>query len=103
MSKEEVKETGLIEKPKFMAPSSGTPSTVGMEMMDNYYQPSFLKIIQAQAKPPFKPPFIDGDVIAVPNMLKIISMGDKFHFVPLFFYPEFTIHNPVYDYEFNIE
>ena len=84
----------LIERPSFPTPSDPTITT-GMELMANYFSPSFVKVIQPISKPPFKPPFKEGDAIAVPNMERIVEMGDAFHFVPVFFYPEFCVHNPI--------
>lgn len=87
----------MIEKPEFLTlaePGAPGGDIDGMELLKDYRQLNFFKLIQGSSKPPFKPPFIDGDVITVPRMEKIIGQKDIFHFVPLFSYPEWCIHNP---------
>jgi hypothetical protein len=65
-----------------------------------------LKIIQKMARPPFADAFNTGDVAMVPEMLliapiqltekgKSMERGAPFHFVPLFFFPEWCCWNPI--------
>jgi hypothetical protein len=67
---------------------------VGFELAVGYDKPSFGKVIQQMTGSPFKPPFNEGDLIIVPDSERIITKDEIFHFAPVFFYPEFCIHNP---------
>jgi hypothetical protein len=81
----------------------------GMDLMAQYVKPPRLKIVQPQSKGVVKERFNDGDVIVVPQMVKVAGVklnehnkpsmdkqqaGEPFVVVPLFFYPEFAIWNP---------
>lgn len=73
----------------------------GMESVADSYVVSYIKIIQSQTGPEWKPPFKDGDVVLTPDKLLMLeAIGDpesitKVHFAPVFLFPEYTIHNPL--------
>lgn len=62
--------------------------------MNQFARPPRIKIIQDNSKPPFKPPFNDGDVIIVPQMLKIGDVETPFTFTPIYFFSNFICCNP---------
>lgn len=62
--------------------------------MAEYGKTPFLKIVQQDTAEPYKPPFGDGDIIAVPAMKKVGGLDEQFTFVPIFAFPCFQARNP---------
>jgi hypothetical protein len=62
--------------------------------LKRHMRPPRIKIIQSQSKPPFKPPFKTGDVIVIPQMIKIADHEEAFTFVPIHFFPSYVCINP---------
>lgn len=91
------------------APSYMTPvaaNETGLELIGSYVRPPRLKTIQKSARPPYSELFDVGDIVAVPQNLKVVPVqknaqgkpdkfGERFHLVPLFFYPEWCLINPL--------
>lgn len=84
--------------PDFMR-GEGLPDTLG-EVMQYTILPR-VKVVQALSKEPYRPRFREGDVVASPLMVPIVtSDGDPrvgqvlFHFIPILFYPEWITWNP---------
>jgi len=81
----------------------------GTQLLGQYVVPPRLKIIQALAQPPYNQ-FAQGTTVCVQSSgLTLVADymfdekthkpldkgGFPFHFVPIFFYPEFTLQNPL--------
>lgn len=56
--------------------------------------PPRLKVIQKTTGIKFKPQFKDGDIIILPDMVKIGDQETEFTFVPLHFFQSFACFNP---------
>jgi hypothetical protein len=84
----------LIERPSFLPSVDSEEVNKYNELMNQYCQPPRLKIIQKSSDPPFKPPFVDKDVIILPQMTKIGGLDDPFSFSPLYFFPSWACWNP---------
>lgn len=89
----------IAQRPDFLTPDV-TDVDSSMSMLGSFIRPPRIKIIQGQAKKPFNELFKPGDLCAVP-MLRPIFTGYQsraenvaFHFVPIFFYPEWVSWNP---------
>lgn len=78
----------------------------GLDLLKKYIVPPRLKIVQKQAGEPFSTNFNTGDCVLVPQLTLIspVVMNDKgkpspngtpFHIVPIFFYPEWCLWNPI--------
>jgi hypothetical protein len=71
----------------------------GTELLGQYVQPPRIKVVQKSSGPPFDEMFGVGEVIAVPHMIRIAGIegknGHPFHFVPVFFFPEWCLWNPI--------
>lgn len=65
------------------------------ELMAQYVRPPRIKIVQGQARPPISEMFSAGDVIFVPTNVLVAEKEKPFIFVPLFFYPEWLVFNPL--------
>lgn len=68
--------------------------TYDFSEMAKYSKPTRLKIIQAMSQAPFKPPFVDGDIVAIPQMIKIGGLEQPFTFTPIYFFSAFACLNP---------
>lgn len=76
-----------------------------MTLLKQYVTPPRLKVIQRQTLPPLIEKFSPGDVIALPGDIMIAPVkmennrttgeGTPFALVPLFFYPEWVVWNPM--------
>lgn len=94
---------GNPQLPSFMQRSDGPR---GLDIVKKYVTPPRLKVVQRQSLPPLCDMFAPGDVIAMPAM-KLVSpvvkgeggrpttAGTPFHFIPLFYYPEWVLWNPM--------
>ena len=56
--------------------------------------PPRIKVIQPQTGEPFKPPFVDGDSIIIPQGIHIGSTSQEFTFVPVHFFQTWACFNP---------
>lgn len=92
-------EKSLVEMPehvrKLIDPENTSVMPEGMEFIDPYDQPLYAKIVQSLSGEPYKPPYQDGDYIVTPDNRKVISMGESFHFTPVFAFTEYICRNPV--------
>lgn len=79
--------------PAFLSVPEGE-KPVGTGGLEKYLRPSFGKVIQGQTKAPLKPPFTDGDLIILPEQIKVCSEREQVAIVPIFWYPEYCLHNP---------
>ena len=79
------------EKPSFLA----TSEVHGTENISKYLRPPRLKIVQPTAGEPFATNFEQGDCIIVPAMQLLANGGEWFRFTPIFFFPQWCIHNPI--------
>lgn len=89
------------QRPDFLTPAGlGEDVDSSMSALGAFVRPPRIKVIQGQAKKPFNELFKPGDLCAVPMMRPIFrgfeSRGANvaFHFVPVFFYPEWVSWNP---------
>lgn len=73
---------------------------MGTEGLNQYVRPPRLKVVQAMAREPFDQ-YDQGTVLIVPQLIEFAKIdrttkkGDKWNFVPLFFYPEWIQTNPI--------
>ena len=99
----DVTQQDLINRPEHLpAPVSGGALPKGLELASPYEDPLYAKIVQELSGPPYKPPFKNGDYIATPDNSPIVLMdgnevSEVFHFVPIFYYPEYVLRNPSID------
>lgn len=84
------------------APDFMKEADKGTELLKQYVQPPRLKVVQPTARKPFSDLFKQGDVVAVPMMQKVGSYDETdrgklplFAFVPVFFWPEWCLWNPL--------
>lgn len=83
----------LIEKeavPSFLQSSGG--QTKGTEQLGRYIRPSFTKIVQSNSKD-LKKTYPEGTLLSHPEKMVIADPGQAVIFVPIFFFPEFCLHN----------
>lgn len=79
----------------------------GLQDALQYVRPPRIKIVQPLSRPQIKDLFNDGDAIAVPTLQLLAAnqldmqtkkpsgVGEPFLIVPIFFYPEFCVWNPL--------
>lgn len=77
--------------PSFMNEDKAT----GLELVNQYVVPPRLKVMQPMADYTMFEGLEKGDTVLMPQKLKLASPGEPWHFVPLFFYPEFITVNPI--------
>jgi hypothetical protein len=78
---------------------------MGVKELRQYIVPPRIKIVQPQSGEPFKPQFNEGDVVLVPQMVQVAPImlengrptknGTPFHFIPVFFFPEWCCWNSI--------
>lgn len=91
--------------PAFMAGTAR--EDFGLQDALQYVRPPRVKIVQPLSRPAIKEQFNDGDAIVVPTMQLLAPVeidaqtkrpsgnGSPFLVVPIFFYPEFCVWNPL--------
>lgn len=81
------------------APDFMQAQPLGTEMLKDYIQPPRLKVVQPTSRKPFSEMFKQGDVCVVPMMQLVGEFNNAkeplFAFVPLFFWPEWVLWNPL--------
>ena len=80
-----------IERPTFLS----TNEKLGTENISKYLRPSRLKIVQATAGEPFAGQFDQGDCVVVPALQLLAPVATWFRFTPIFFFPQWCVHNPI--------
>lgn len=84
---------------EYQVPDFMRQHDMGVEDLSQFIIPPRVKLVQKQSGAPFEDLFSPGDVVVVPQMLKVAGTQDKagepFHFIPLFFYPEWALWNPL--------
>lgn len=60
-----------------------------------FSRPPRIKVVQALTGPPIKPPFKEGDIIIVPQNVKIGDAETPFTFVVIHFFPTWICLNPI--------
>jgi len=83
--------TGPLVKPDWYEDGDAD----GIENLDQYVIPPRLKIIQSNATKADFGDFEAGDVIAMPQKVLVAGQDNPFYFVPLFFFPEWCLWNPI--------
>lgn len=73
--------------PDFMQPAEVGKNPLGLELATTYEQPQFTKIIQPLTKD--KAGRNDGDMLLSPDNQLLVPMGEKFTFVPIFYFFEY--------------
>lgn len=73
---------------------------LGIEDLSQYIVPPRMKVVQKTSLPPFDELFAPGEVCVVPQMVRVAGMqeakvGQPFYFVPLLFFPEWLLTNPI--------
>lgn len=92
----------LMQRPEFF----DQQEVLGTEGIGEYIKPPRVKVVQPQSRAPFSEQFNKGDVVLVPQMQivapvvlsdkgKPTNSGTPFHFIPLFFFPEWCTWNPI--------
>lgn len=85
----------LANVPAFLV-DSGAPT--GLENVQQYMMPSFLRIVQSMSGRDIKDAFDEGDVILQPDKQGVYCPkkgGEPVPFTPLFLYTEYCIWNPL--------
>lgn len=86
MTEVKANKSGMVEVPSYMeTQTEGNP--LGLELATTYEQPSFTKIIQPLTKE--KGEFKDGDLLIAPDNKLLVPLGEKFTFVPIFYFVEY--------------
>lgn len=98
MSKrKEIATTQQPQLPAFMQEDG----QLGVEEMQQFITPPRLKIVQRQSGQEFLDKFEPGEVILVPQFVKVAGLseernvGEPFYFTPIFFFPEWCLWNPI--------
>jgi len=78
-------------KPDFLTTET---EPFGVENLNAYLKPARLKIVQPTAGEQFSA-FAPGDVLIVPAMHLVAPKDEPFRFVPLFFFPQWCLWNPL--------
>lgn len=72
----------------------------GLERVGQYIRPPRIKVIQPQANEPYDQ-FEVGETVLTPQLIRLATFdkkekkGSVWHCVPLFFYPEWCLWNPI--------
>ena len=83
----------MIERPEWLV---GTPKEDwGTEDLGQYIVPPRIKVVQALSSEELTEPFDIGDCVIVPQKVKICAKNEKFHFTPIYFFPEWVVWNPL--------
>lgn len=82
----------LINRPAFLSDPS---VQVDNSDLNQYSKPPRIKVVQALSRPPVKPPFKEGDVVVVPQLVKIGDNEEPFTFVVVHFFPSWVCLNPI--------
>lgn len=78
--------------PSFM---QGTYEDTGLQLLSQYAQPPRMKLRQPTARPPLSDAAAEGSVVLMPSMQIVASKEEAFYVVPVFFYPEWCVFNPL--------
>jgi len=81
--------------PSFLAPIEKGKVAKGLETAQEYTSLTYVKVVQQMTKAPVKPPASDGDLVAMPDNVIFLKHQEVMHFVPIFMYQEYCIHNPL--------
>lgn len=65
------------------------------DMFTGYVKPPSLKLIQGTTKPPLSERYSPGDGVLLPSAIRLAAKGETFFAVPLYFFPEWFIKNPL--------
>ena len=82
----------IASKPSYLA---NADVQVDNSDINLFTRPPRIKIVQAQTGPPIKPPYKDGDVVLVPQGIKIADSETPFTFVVIHFFPTWLCLNPI--------
>lgn len=63
--------------------------------LSGYVKPPRIKIVQGTAKPPISDKFQRGDTILTPTLTLLAPNKQRFQAVPLLFFPEWILRNPI--------
>lgn len=100
--KTEIQTTSVSNLPAFMQ----DVTDFGIDDLKQYIVPPRLKVVQRISGAPFDDLFNPGDVVACPQLVlvspvikndngKPTDQGEPFHFVPLYFFVEWCLWNPL--------
>lgn len=78
----------------YNVPSFAKKMTYDKSEMAKSSKPPFIKIIEHQSKPPYKPPFNNKDMVLVPHREKLGDENTPLVIVPIHFFKTFTCINP---------
>lgn len=67
---------------------------LGMEKLSQHIRPPRVKVLQSNRSSAYAA-FKEGEVILTPLGLRVAELGQPFWFIPLLFYPEYCIVNPL--------
>jgi len=67
---------------------------MGTEALKDFVVPPRLKIVQKQSGEQYEQ-YRPGACLLMPQMVELADQGEAFHFVPLFFFPEWCLWNPL--------
>lgn len=83
------------QMPDYMREMIESGDKTGMDLINRYVVPPRVKVIQKQAQDEKYSSFAPGDLILTPMLTKLVSVDEPFHFIPVFFYPEYLLTNPL--------
>lgn len=66
-----------------------------LALLAQYTQPPRMKLRQPTARSPLREAAAEGSVVLMPSMQIVASKDEVFHVVPVFFYPEWCVFNPL--------
>lgn len=78
--------------PAFLQDGSAETS---LGILSQYAQPPRMKLRQPTARPPLSDIAPEGSVVLMPSMQIVAGKEEEFHVVPVFFYPEWCVFNPL--------
>lgn len=98
--------TDVVTKRESLPAHLADHETFGLDMLSDFVTPPRAKVVQRQSDAMLEKGFDPGDIVAVPLNVPIAPIekdgkgkaqkkGVFFHVVPLFFYPEWILWNPI--------
>lgn len=73
----------------------GDVKDTALSLLSQYAQPPRMKLRQPTARSPLSDVAPEGSVVLMPSMQILASLEEEFYVIPVFFYPEWCIFNPL--------
>lgn len=92
----------MAEESTAMTRSEAAPSYIAEvsaddvnKLLTQFVRPPRIKVVQGTAKPPLSDNFRAGDVVLMPAMVGLAEAKTEITVVPIFFFPEWYVMNPL--------